>query len=108
MQPRLLKRALIQIATVFVLIVITLLGYVTFATRSAKSQAEALCQAIPPGTSVDQAQTELVTSRSDPGLYFTFPGRMGNGYYGAFKERWVCSLDISNEIVVRNEVRLID
>lgn len=105
-QLRSVVRALIQIATGIVLIFAMFIVYFGITTQIEKSKAEVLCQALPIGTDLMKAQQVIATAGKEPYLYFESPGHISNGFYGALKERWICSAAISSGKSV--EVRPLD
>lgn len=105
---KLLWVALVQIVTVFVLLVVVFLGYAGFATHSARGKAEALCKSIPVGTEARVAETAIASIDTDPRLRFSSENRLGAGFYGALLDHWFCTVSISDGKVIENEVRLID
>lgn len=108
MDFRQLKRTLVQITTLFVLLIAALLAYAEFSTHRGRAKAEALCNAIPVGTNVRAAEASIANAETDELLRFSSATHMGASFRGAFMERWVCNATISNEVVMRNEVRLVD
>ena len=109
MDSRLLERALIQIATFFVLLTGLFFGYAEVATYRGKSKAEALCKAVPIGSSAESAKAIILKFEIDPKLNFSSEDQLSVGFRGAFMiERWYCNLKVSNGKVVANEIRLVD
>lgn len=105
---KLLWVALVQIVTVFVLLVVVFLGYAGFATHSARGKAEALCESIPVSTDAGVAATAIASIEIDPRLRFSSEDHLSAGFYGAAWERWFCTVHISDGTVIENEIRLID
>ncbi|MES2949465.1 MAG: hypothetical protein V4858_13070 [Pseudomonadota bacterium] len=108
MNLRYLKRALVQIATLFVVLVAAFLACAAFATHSGRTKAEALCTTVPVGTNARTAEIAFASADTDAWLRFSKPDQIGAGFHGAFMERWMCNVAISDGKVVGNEGRLVD
>jgi hypothetical protein len=108
MQLRLIKRALVQLATLGVLLVCGFSAYVTFASSRAESRAAAICKAVPVSTSEAVARASLKSATQDPRLFFSSPGLVSVGFRGAMADRWFCKVTTANGEVSSTEVYLLD
>lgn len=108
MKLRLLKLALVQVATALVLLVATFLAYAELASHSGRAKAEALCLTMPVGSDVKVAEAAIASADIDSRMRFSSTERMGGGFHGAFLDRWFCYVAISEGKIVGTEVRLID
>ena len=108
MQLRLVKIALVQIATLLIFLAALFCGYVWFKTESAKSKAEAVCQSIPVGTSYESALATMVSIEVEPRLRTASPDFLSVGFRGAMMDRWLCNVQISDGRVASQEIRLLD
>lgn len=108
MHLRPLKRALVQLATTLAVLVGAFFVYGSFATHQGKKKAEALCETMPVGTDERTARAAIAAADTGSGRRFFEVDRASVAFQGAFLDRWLCTVAISNAKVVSNEVRLID
>lgn len=108
MQLRLVKVALVQIVTIFFLCVLAFVGVAEIASYGSKSKAEALCDSVPPGSSVDAAIKAIQGADTHAKLKITSPPYLGVAFGGAFLDRWLCSFTTADGKVVAREIRYLD
>ena len=108
MQLRLLKVAIVQIVTLFLLCVVAFIAYAEIASVRAKSKAEAVCNSVVIGSSIDVATKAIEGTETEKRLLSVSPEFLSIGFRGAFVERWHCNLRISDGRVAAYEIRLLD
>jgi hypothetical protein len=107
-KPSPVKIAAVQLLTLAGLGVAAFVAYAVLASQHGRGHAQALCDAVPVGTSAEAATQAVQDADTTPRLRWVKGGTFGAGFHGAFTERWVCNLSVKDGVVVAQEVRVVD
>ena len=92
MQTRLVKRAVIQISTAIVTLVLTFFVYVFWASSRGEQSATNACASLPVGMPFPEAVAIVTRMDVKPQLRFMSNDEISVGFEGALMDRWFCNV----------------
>ena len=107
-QIRLLKRAIVQILTGVVLLVLVFIGYVAWSSHRGENRAIAACAELPLEMSLVDARTHASHMVVIPRLLMVSDDLIAVGFEGAFADRWFCNVRFVDGNIAEHEIRLLD
>ncbi len=108
MQLRLLKRAIVQIITGVVFLVLLFIGYIALATHLGERRAIAACAEMPVGMSFADAHAYAGKVVDKRRLLLVSDDFIAVGFEGAIMDRWFCNSKFVDGRLVEHEIRLLD